>query len=203
MSPENTVAPHPVGTFLATLRAATAPMHAALEALPLSTALMQDNVTVGAYVAYLCRMRDVVRFCEQHVYPLVAEAVTDLPQRQKLHLLESDLVQLAPHLPATSGLYHPFATADVSFALGYLYVIEGSTLGGRVLLKHLGPKLHIDARHGGAFLTGYSQDTAANWKTFLHQFCTYVTEWGCRHQAVAGAQHAFASIAQHFYNKAK
>lgn len=203
MTLENTAVRNPVDLFLATLRAATAPMHTALEATPLSKALLEENVSLNAYVAYLHRMRDVVFFCEQVVFPLVQEVITDLPRRQKGHLIETDLAQLASQSAAALSTYHPFTTVDVAFALGYMYVLEGSTLGGRVILKHLASRLPVDERFGGAFVAGYGNETAAKWKTFLQQFCTYITDHGCESRTIAGAQHAFTSITQHFDNRAE
>ena len=51
--------------------------------------------------------------------------------------------------------------------LGVLYVLEGATLGGQILRKHVGQHLNIDAHNGGAFLYVYAQATGRRWKDFL------------------------------------
>lgn len=193
----DTIVQHPIETFLATLRAATAPMHAALEAAPLSAALLHDHVTAADYATYLYYMRDVIFFCEQHVFPIIETVLTGLPRRRKLHLIEADLAHIPAPVHSTNS-YHPFSTASVAFALGYMYVIEGSTLGGRVLLKHLAPKLAVDEKAGAAFFAGYGKETAAEWKAFLQQFGMYITAHNSERDAITGAQLAFTSIARHF-----
>jgi heme oxygenase len=52
-------------------------------------------------------------------------------------------------------------------ALGCMYVLEGSMLGGRIIARNVQQYLSIDADHGGAFFHGYGGDTAAVWKRFL------------------------------------
>lgn len=196
---ENTIAQDGAAVFLARLREATAPMHAALEQTPLSTALLREGATLNDYTAYLQRMHGVIRFCEALVFPLIEHVITGLGGRRKLHFIENDLQQLASP-PVSAHTYQPFTTADVAFALGYMYVIEGATLGGRVILKQLAPKLGVNETSGGRFFAGYGKETSVKWKNFLQQFSMYVVEHDCESETIAGAQHAFTSIACHFHN---
>lgn len=197
---EKTVAQNGTELFLTQLRHATAPMHEALEQTPLSTALLRPDVTLNHYTAYLQRMHGVISFCEAQVFPLIENVITDLAERRKLHLIERDLAGLTPHGATFSNPYAPFKTAAIPFALGYMYVVEGSTLGGRVILKQLVQKLPINEQSGGTFFAGYGGETSAKWKSFLQQFGTYVIEQACENETIAGAQHAFNSIARHFHN---
>jgi heme oxygenase (biliverdin-IX-beta and delta-forming) len=47
--------------------------------------------------------------------------------------------------------------------LGCLYVVEGATLGGRIITKHAQETLGIYPATGGYFFQGYGDDTAAMW----------------------------------------
>lgn len=51
-------------------------------------------------------------------------------------------------------------------ALGCLYVIEGATLGGQLVTRHLQGSLGITPRSGTAFFNGYGEQTGARWKSF-------------------------------------
>ena len=48
----------------------------------------------------------------------------------------------------------------VASALGALYVIEGSGLGGRVIGRHLAENLGVKAGAGGSFFCGMDAETA-------------------------------------------
>jgi heme oxygenase len=89
----------------------------------------------------------------------------DAGRRRKLPLLEADLRALgedpsrlpaAPEVPRVDG---------VPAALGVMYVLEGATLGGRVISRHLA-SLGIGPETGGAFFGGYGDATGEMWKAF-------------------------------------
>ena len=48
--------------------------------------------------------------------------------------------------------------------LGCLYVIEGATLGGRMITRHLSAALVVTPMTGGRFFEGYGDDTAKMWQ---------------------------------------
>jgi len=48
--------------------------------------------------------------------------------------------------------------------LGYLYVMEGSTLGGQLISRHFRQTLGIELATGGAYFHGYGEQTGARWK---------------------------------------
>jgi heme oxygenase len=50
--------------------------------------------------------------------------------------------------------------------LGYLYVMEGSTLGGQVITKMLKNQLQITPDQGGRFFHGYGDKTKIMWNDF-------------------------------------
>jgi heme oxygenase len=51
--------------------------------------------------------------------------------------------------------------------LGALYVVEGSTLGGRHLARNLGPLLGSRVTEGRRFFLGRGSGTASGWNVFL------------------------------------
>ncbi|WP_194791087.1 biliverdin-producing heme oxygenase [Pseudomonas sp. UFMG81] len=59
------------------------------------------------------------------------------------------------------------AIDDEASALGVMYVLEGSTLGGQVLKRAMAERLGIDSDSGAAFLDVYGPLTGAHWRSFL------------------------------------
>ena len=192
-----TISKEQADSFLQKLRLATSPMHQKLEESQLSKNLLKEDVTIEDYTTYLQRMKGVVTFCETNIFPAIANIIPDSEERIKLPLLEADLDYFEKNNEA--GLnYSPFEIATPPYALGYLYVIEGSVLGGRVILKHLGPRLQISQEKGGSFFAGYKEDTSAKWKSFLQYFTHYAVNHHSGEEIIAGAQDAFETIHCHF-----
>lgn len=93
----------------------------------------------------------------------------DLSARLKTPKLESDLTALnildeAKKLPVYNGL----PTLDsAEKAFGSLYVIEGATLGGQIINRHLKQNLDLTTENGGLFFNGYGEKTGLMWKEFI------------------------------------
>ncbi len=90
----------------------------------------------------------------------------DLHARLKAPLLAEDLrclgvdpgqVPDCGDLPALSALPE---------ALGCLYVLEGSTLGGQVLSRHVREAMDIVPGRGGSFFASDGRDVGAMWRAF-------------------------------------
>lgn len=96
--------------------------------------------------------------------PALAEAVDDplfFDERRKLPLLERDLAALGrPVGPGHEAPLYPFTTQ--AEALGALYVLEGSTLGGLLIAAHVRGHLGFEP----AFHGGYGKQTAQRWQSF-------------------------------------
>ena len=89
----------------------------------------------------------------------------DLDERSKLPLLERDLRVLdedPARLPVADAVPE---VEDAAAALGCMYVLEGATLGGRVISRHLAAR-GIGPEAGGAFFAGYGDATGEMWKEF-------------------------------------
>lgn len=184
--------------FLAALRKATSPMHEKLEQTTLSGNLLKTNASLDDYISYLKAMHGVVAFCEATVFPIIAFLLPDINERRKLHLLENDLSFFNSNNARNFPIYQPFEKAGTGFALGYMYVIEGSTLGGRVIVKQLAPALSVTESLGGKFFAGYKEETGNKWKTFITPSAAWAVENNCEQEMIGGAQHAFETIYKHF-----
>jgi heme oxygenase len=157
-------------SLISGLRAATRSAHQRLEAaLPLT----DPGLTIDAY-------RVIVEAFHGFYAPLeagLAKMATMSPGfpadgRQKLGRLRSDLralgasgasVDALPRCPAIPALLTPGA------AFGCLYVVEGATLGGRVIVRKLRDHLGLGPMTGAAFFDGYGAETGAMWTSFCTQ----------------------------------
>lgn len=141
------------------LREATGEAHRVLEA----------DIDLFGRVADPDRRRDLVaRFHRLHasVEPAVAPWLKDLPgmdfgRRRRAAGIASDLADLGGQPLATT----PPRVASAAEALGWWYVLEGSSLGGRVIHRTLlsqGKDLV-----GLSFLHPYGTDTGDWWRRFV------------------------------------
>lgn len=87
---------------------------------------------------------------------------SDAPDRRRADRIRADLRALgvAPTAPP-----EPPPVSTAAQALGFLYVVEGSTLGGRLILREIAAR-GADLT-GLAFLDPYGARTGAAWRGFL------------------------------------
>jgi len=184
--------------FLAQLRSQTAASHKNLEELPVSTSLLSSNVTKESYAHYLTLMHDVVADTEARIFPLTNSIIPDLAERRKLAAITADL----KHLGVTKDNYKPIynlpENVTTAFALGILYVIEGSSLGGRFILNNINSVLAFDENGGATYFAGYGNKSGSLWKHFLQNLTVYQTQHDCAEEIIAGADFAFRSVHEHF-----
>ena len=142
----------PIDPVAAALRERTAPCHARVETL---TGLLDPALSVDRLATVLAALYRFWAVTEPQLdrwalaSPELAAAL-DWPRRRRAALLAGDVVavggdaNLAPQVAAdteagdASGAAAPIGDAA---ALGWLYVTEGSTLGGAVLARRLRPLL--------------------------------------------------------------
>ncbi|WP_426959799.1 biliverdin-producing heme oxygenase [Muricoccus radiodurans] len=147
------------------LRDATRPEHDRLEA---GLGLMDASLTRAAYRDILARFYGFRAGWEPRAGALLEDEAFFGPRR-RLPLLHADLLALGltEGAIATLPACPPPALEDAAAALGSLYVMEGSTLGGRVIARHLAARLGIGAGDGVAYFTGAGADTGRLWAGFL------------------------------------
>lgn len=158
-------------TLSARLRLQTRAAHDRIEANPHFARLMAPNLTRPEYHAL------VARLFGHHAAAEAALAATAalLPARlglagrlRRTALLGADLIALGSTaaqiaaLPRCPGL----AMRQPEDAWGVLYVLEGSSLGGQVIARHLAQHLQIGAGNGAAGMAPYGAETGALWRGF-------------------------------------
>ncbi|MEO6072321.1 MAG: biliverdin-producing heme oxygenase [Burkholderiales bacterium] len=110
--------------------------------------------------------------------------------RQDLRLLNVD-----PHLWREAPTRALPTLPRFSYALGALYVLEGSTLGGQIIMAALRERLHLPVDMPGGFFAGRGEETGPLW----HQFRAVLDAYGQQFpemetDVVDGARRTFNSI---------
>lgn len=89
----------------------------------------------------------------------------DNKERRKTQAIADDIIALGGNIPTKAdGNNLPRITNHLE-ALGALYVIEGSTLGGKIISKMMQQQLGLVDK-GLSFFTSYGDNTMAMWDTF-------------------------------------
>ncbi len=158
-------APPGHGLVLAHLRAATRPSHDAIEG---ALGLLDEGLDLDAYRLVLRRFYGFWRGWEPQVAHLLRDEALSGPRR-RVHLLAADLAALGVSGPALDALPSCPLTIlrDGAEALGSLYVMEGSTLGGRVIQRNVERCLGDQGRASCSYFNGYGGQTGAMWRLFL------------------------------------
>ena len=153
------------GLVLAHLRAMTRPSHDALEG---ALGLLDGGLDLDEYRNVLRRLYGFWRGWEPQVAGLLRDVALSEPRR-RLHLLAADLTALGVSGRELDGLpLCPLTTLrDDVEALGSLYVMEGSTLGGRIILRNVDRCLGNEGRASCSYFNGYGERTGAMWRLFL------------------------------------
>jgi heme oxygenase (biliverdin-IX-beta and delta-forming) len=183
--------------FLNTLKSQTAVAHKRLEHLPVSSSILSPEMKTEDYAYYLKLMYDVHYDVEENIFPLLSRNIHDLTERTKKYLIEEDLAFLNYNKPVASPVFNT-ENITIPFALGILYVVEGSSLGGRFILKNIETIKGLDEGKGVSYFTGYGNKTGSHWKSFLNALTEYQKKNNCEDEIIKGAIYAFDCIHDHF-----
>lgn len=183
--------------FLNDLKAQTADSHKNLEQLTVSASILSPDMKIEDYNHYLSLMHDVHKSTEEVIFPLLTEVIADLEERKKTFLIEQDLLFLNSHKTNSTTIFQ-VKDLTIPFALGILYVVEGSTLGGRFILKNVSANPQLSGNGGVSYFNGYGEKTGSYWKSFLKMLSEYENNNNCAEEIIKGAVYAFDSIYNHF-----
>lgn len=176
---------------MARLREATTDQHQSVER---QLNLLRPDLTLRDYSRVLSGFCSVLRAWEPQVQHHLSPVLPRLTAgREKLPLVEDDLrflgVSASPEPADLSGLH------SVEALVGGMYVLEGSTLGGQILLRHLAPTLGVAPGRGASYFSGYGSSTGAMWKAFCYEAESFarLRDVG---PIVAGARRMFDIVAR-------
>jgi heme oxygenase (biliverdin-IX-beta and delta-forming) len=153
------------GDALSHLRAVTGPAHRALEG---GLGLLDENLELDAYKNVLARFYGFWIGWQPQIAGLLQNDALLTPRR-RLHLLEADLTALGVSRNEMAALPKCPLTElhDSAEALGSLYVLEGSTLGGKLIRGNVQRCLGISALGSCTYFNGFGAETDRMWRSFL------------------------------------
>lgn len=131
--------------------------------------------TEADYIDILLRFYGFIRPWEASIGNNIDTALLpDFPERRKIGWLIEDLrhfdateeVAICEDLPLIGNKYQ---------ALGSLYVMEGSTLGGQIISDMVSRMLNMEGSQGMVFFKAYGDQTLPMWSRFQH--CLDVQVW--------------------------
>jgi len=181
--------------FLTKLRQKTSASHKQLEDNEYSKAILLPTVTLADYQTYIAKMYGVVVACERDIFPLINAVIPDLELRYKASFILKDLENTGVETRFLQNLpeYH-FTVSNAAEAMGVMYVLEGSTLGGKFLYKHINQFLGLDAQNGASYFWGYGQQTGLLWKTFIAALNGFAILEDCGDEIISHAVQTFLKI---------
>jgi heme oxygenase len=176
----------------ARLRAETRPVHRCLED---ELDLVGPGLTVARYRSVLELFHGYYAVLEPRLDSWHrADPVLDWPRRRKLDRLRADLAVLgvdARSLPVCPDVPDPPGTAE---ALGVLYVVEGATLGGQVIVRSLRDGGEVPVAATG-FFASYGPEVGRLWRDWRRTTESWVGGDDARADAVvAQALLTFATL---------
>jgi heme oxygenase len=161
------------------LRETTRALHKEAESRPLQRSMARGSLPPGSYVMYLGQLRHLHESLEASLdtvsasHPGLAGLFTD--DRRRVPDLDRDLaafgvsMESVPVLPATAEFIsrvEDLAKSESVALLGPLYVLEGSTNGGRFLARVLERSLQIEGPAGLSYMDPYGDRQPEMWAEF-------------------------------------
>ena len=179
------------------LRDATRAHHARAEA---SLPLMDPALTRADYARVLEALHGFHAPLEARLAPRPWTTLgLDWDARRKTPLLALDLRALGrthaevDALPVCDALPD---TSSLARALGCAYVLEGATLGGQLVRRHLAHTLGLGPESGAAYYSAYGDAVGPMWREFVAGLTMAVERDGCPpDDVVAGARDTFDALA--------
>ncbi len=165
--------------IMATLKAETAAYHAKLESLPYFSEFIAHRLPLECYVNQLRALSVIHSVLEDQIAASENEQIARIweDDLRKLPLLMEDLHFFEPRVSSDNT---PTIEVALSIAekirlrsieqplslLGYLYVMEGSTLGNHMHQPDIIKSYHLDQSDGSRYYSSYKDKVTAQWQQF-------------------------------------
>jgi heme oxygenase len=195
-------------TLMEELKAATFPAHASLQAVPFFSALAACQLPLESYVGQLRALAALHGVLEQAIKecPDPRVAAVWQPDMRKISLLQQDLRYFEPRtvadlkeaveatLQTVESLRLQSVTQPLSL-LGWLYVLEGSTLGSVMLRPLYARAFLLTGEEGLAYLHPYGKAVHTRWGQYQQRMNALDLSGEERGQIARCASGFFAQLA--------
>lgn len=165
------------------LKELTFPFHTELESTPIAIRLASGTIEREEYGLYLQR----VAALHQMLEPLFASMDEwkaygiDPLQRTRINLLNHDLSALGDVIALQKDISPLAIPLNFATAVGMMYVLEGSTMGGQVLVHKLSHILGSDGVPCTRYFAAYGENTMKLWG----EFCQFLDRFGTENPQAA------------------
>lgn len=187
------------------LKTATQAIHDVIDSSSIAKHIVSSSITIDNYITFLKINYGFVRAFEIALSnpEINGQIDTFFEKQDKSFLIIQDLKTLGcpstilSKLPLMKGL--PLIDNPVK-KLAALYVIEGSTMGGLFIAKHVEKILGINKEKGGLFLHGQHgpKIAAQRFKSFISMLNSYPWDRQSMDTAKVTAVNCFQAIANWF-----
>lgn len=191
------------------VKEATRAVHQQMESCHAMRRLMAEDVSLLEYQSILMQWKlwtdkNMVHIASQ----LKSLAIFDLVDRlERFNIIDKDIariVEMEEYIFANQNAIQKLPLGSVTSidlanpeqALGAFYVLEGSTLGGAMITRHL--KHHFGDQIPCQFYNGYGMGTPSKWHNFLKHFEQSINTAAELNDACVGANAVFSSLLQTF-----
>lgn len=185
-------------SILTELKARTAHQHQQTED---GVDLMSEDFSLTDYQNLLVKFYAFYQSFERKMKAAIEKTSVDLNYAERLNApkLLNDLKNLGMSEAEISAIQ---TVADLPALdsnekiFGALYVIEGSTLGGQYISRHLKEKFKLDETNGIAFFSGYGKETGKMWNAFREKITAFALESENHEAIIKSANETFTKIGQ-------
>lgn len=173
------------------LKAATHSTHDNLDKRVMAADIFANRESFARFLRVQYRFhRDIDAL---YVHQGLLALIPDLAERRRLAKIALDLQDLRSDIPVDSIVA---VSSDIALpdALGWLYVAEGSNLGGAVLFKLARDRLQLRADFGARHLATHADGAARHWRSFTAALDTAPLAAEQESLVVEGARKAFQTV---------
>lgn len=181
------------------LRSRTRPEHESVEQNPFAKAMMDGTMSREQYKEFLQKFYGFHVPLEQALSAFSWSAVgINFDERRKTSFLEQDLRSLGMTdseialLPKSDNLP---ALGSLEVAIGVMYVMEGSTLGGQIQSRQVQKLFGFTAENGTAYFSSYGANVGLMWKACCEAIVLVANNDEAKEEIIIGsAQATFAAL---------
>jgi heme oxygenase len=185
--------------ILTELKNQTRPQHDSVEGNPFGKAMMSGTMSREQYKEFLQKFYGFHLVLEQAMSGFDWSSLgIDFDERRKISLLEQDLRVLGMTggdialLPKVEEL-PPMNTLEE--AVGVMYVMEGSTLGGQIQARQVQKMFGFTAEEGAAYFSSYGANVGAMWKMCCEAIVRAANDDAAKEaMIIASAKATFAAL---------
>lgn len=172
----------PAIDILKKIKEATRPHHDRIEQNVWTKGIINNTISKEGYIRLLGKFYGFYVVCEEKIQDSIywQQQNFAIEARKKIPLLEQDLVCFGYTRNQIKSLEvcTDIPTLDhIAQFLGFLYVVEGSTLGGQVLSRQLQKKFTFTSHKGACYFNSYGKENLKEmWMAFRAVLLKYVKE---------------------------